>query len=122
MTGWGLFQIIVVLGLLVGAGYFVDKTYNHGIRVLVKEFLGEVRRFVKLDPSLEALNMLFGVFSFVALILLVGAVAVSSLFSKAMPGDHSLHIPGDMFIVVGFFFMMVFFALSIAFCLAMRKK
>jgi hypothetical protein len=122
MSGWGLFQVVLIVVLLVGAGYLIDQTYNHGLRVLFREFLREVRHLIKLEPSLEAVNMLFGIFTFVGLVLLVGAVGASSLFSRAFPENHSIHFPGDMLIVAGLFGMIVFFVLSVAFCLAMRRK
>lgn len=116
------FTIAALLLLFFGVGYLLDKTFNHGIRVLFHVFLEEVRDLIKMKPTLPAINLLFGVLAFIGLVLLVGAVAVSSVFSRAMPQHHSLTFSGDMIILSGLLAMVAYFILSVAFCVLMKKK
>jgi polyferredoxin len=118
---WETLQLAALLLVLLGIGYLADATFQHGLKVLLHSFLEEVRDFVQLKTNERAHNLLFGLLMFVALVLLVAAVAVSSLFSKAMPQYHPLSISGDLIILSGVFLLFLFFVISTAYCRKIRR-
>jgi hypothetical protein len=118
---WDIFELAAVLLVLLGIGYLADATFQHGLRVLLHSFLEEVRDVAQLRTNERAHNLLFGLLMFVALVLLVAAVAVSSLFNRALPEHHSISVSGDLIILCGVFMLFVFFVLSTAYCRKIRR-
>jgi hypothetical protein len=115
-SAWGIFSPIATLFVFVFVAYILDRTFHESVMDFFRGFLQEAGDFGRRKPNFRSLNMLFGILIFIVVILLVAAVAVSTIFGMVTPQHYAFHIPGDLIILSALFLLFVFFSLSLAFC------
>ena len=119
---WEVFRPVAVIVVFLAVAYFAERTFRHTVKDMVQGFFAEVSVLTRGEPSERAINMLFGLLIFIAVLLLIAAIAVSSLFSTVRPRGYLFDVPGDMIILSSIFLLTVFFIMSMAYCKKTDKK
>jgi hypothetical protein len=68
------------------------------------------------------MNMLFGIIFFLGVLLLIAAIAVSTLFGTVRQRHHVLDVPGDVLIFCSLFLLFIFFIFSVAYCKRVDRR
>lgn len=119
---WDVLRPVAVIAVFLAVAYLAERTFRHTVRDMVQGFFAEVGVLTRGEPSERAVNMLFGLLIFIVVLLLIAAIAVSSLFSTVRPRSYVFDIPGDMVILSAIFLLTIFFIISVVYCKKTDKQ
>lgn len=113
---WQVLKPGLALLVFFSVLYLVHRLVIRTFKESFHDFMLEVGAFINRDPNERSMNMLFGIFIFVAIILLTASIAVSSLFGTVLSDRYLINIPEGMIILCSIFLLVVFFIISLAYC------
>jgi hypothetical protein len=112
---WEFAKAALYVILYSATAFFVIKLSHSTIKELFSGFGSELKSFAKLDPNIRTLNMLFGILIFAFVILVIGAMEIAEVQHRETA------IPPAIMMLIGMFWLTVFFSLCVAFCNKVQK-
>jgi hypothetical protein len=108
---WPVLKQPTIILIYLGIAYLSVRLFHETIRDAVVGLMSEFRLLFQPEMSTRRLNAIFGAFGFIAMLLTFAEQEITEA------RQLEVFLPGQFIFFVGTFLLILFFALSVAFCI-----